>query len=1246
LPAIRTAEIALDLADALTRAHRLGIIHRDLKPANVLLAGDGTPRLTDFGIAHVSSSPRLTESGVMVGTLDYVSPEACEGEPLDERIDIWSFGVMLYQMLAGELPFKGQSIGARLAAILNQPTPDLAGRCPGVPDALANLVYRMLEKDQRRRIPSVRLVGAELEALLKGWDAATPATPPMPIPIVLGVEEPPVRPVFVARERELAQLERFLHAALAGRGQVVFITGDAGQGKTALIQEFAWHAQSAHPDLVVAGGNCNAQTGIGDPYLPFREILALLTGDVEPLWAARAISQGQVRRLRHLFPHAIQTLVEAGPDLIDLFVPGTALVRRAGAFAQQPIPAELLTRLEDLVTRKAAAPGSPDLQQSTLFERYTRVLRVLASHCPLLLVLDDLQWADGGSTSLLFHLGRRLEGCPILIVGAYRPAEVAQGRAGERHPLEAVVNELKRLQGDIEIDLEQAENLQFVRALLDAEPNCLGDGFCQTLYHQTRGHPLSTVELLRDMQERGDLVRDTQGRWVEGPALDWETLPARVEAVVAERLRRLPEDACELLQVASVEGETFTAEVVAHVLGLDERQVLRWLRKLDREYRLVSAREVQRIEGKRLSIYRFWHILFQRYLYNSLSPGERVYRHEDVGLALEALYGEKTREIVVRLARHFQEAGIAEKAIDYLSRAGDQARALYAHDEAIDHYRRALPLLRERGEHEQAARTLMKLGLTHHSAFDFREACRAYEEGFALWQQAGQPRQVPSPSSFAAPHALRVDWNDPATLDPTRAWDLYSACVIDQLFSGLVETGPEMGVTPDVARSWEVLESGRKYLFHLRDDARWADGTPLTAADFAYAWRRVLEPTANSDNASLLYDIRGARAFHQGAASGADGLGISTPDDRTLVVELERPTGYFPYLLAHHVSFPIPRHIVEAHGEEWAAAGSLVGNGPFQLETWQPGQALVLVRNPDYHGRLGGNVHRVELSLVAECAAQLQSYQAGELDIFNLGGLPPLDRDWTRQKHAGEYVSAPSLGTMYVGFDVSRPPFDDPEVRRALILAIEREHLAGVVMKGYYFPATGGLIPPGMPGHSPDIGLPYDPDGARDTLARAGHPAGRGLAPVDLLTFRSLQPHAEAIVTHWQKTLGLEIEWQAMDYGLFVERMDRDPPCMFLTGWTADYPDPDNFLRVSPVRRYARWQNRTYADLVESARQVNDQAERLELYRQADRILIQEAVVMPLAYMRRHLLVKPWIKKLPMSPIKHWFWKDVVIDPH
>jgi ABC-type oligopeptide transport system substrate-binding subunit len=1013
------------------------------------------------------------------------------------------------------------------------------------------------------------------------------------------------------------------------------------------MAEFARRAQVAHAELMVASGNCSAYSGVGDPYLPFRDVMGMLTGDVERAWAAGAITREHACRLWSLTPHTAQTLADEGPDLIDVFVSGSGLVRRATAGA--PGGANWLPRLQDLMERERAGRG--DLEQPQLFEQYTQVLRALAARGPLLLTLDDLQWADTASINLLFHLGRRLGGSRILILAAYRPSEVALGRSsGDRgeerqHPLEPVITELKRLFGDIQLDMGRpalAEDREFVDAFLDTQPNRLGEEFRQALFRRTRGHPLFTVELLRDMQERGDLIQDEAGRWAEGPALAWGALPARVEAVIEGRIGRLRGELREILTVASVEGEDFTAQVVARVQKADERGLVHRLsRELVKRHRLVGERGSRQVGARRLHLYRFRHSLFQQHLYNGLGEMERELLHGEIGAALEALYGEGCQEMAAQLAWHFAQAGESEKAIEYLLQAGDQARELYAYQEAIHHYQRALAFLKERDEHERAARTLMKLGLTYHIVLDFRRARQAYQEGFTLWQRAGE--MEPAAPLPPPPHAFRVSWDDPLTLDPSMADDGSSSGVIEQLFSGLVELSPEMDVVPDVARSWEVLEDGRKYVFHLRDDVRWSDGTPVTAGDFEYAWKRVLDPATGSPNANLLYDVKGARAFHRGEAGRVD-VGVRALDEVTLVVELEEPTGYFLHLLACcHATYPVPRHVVEAHGGGWAEVGNIVTNGPFRLEACQPGKSIVLLRNREYHGRFAGNVERVELCLTLDRSALIEMYDADGLDA--LGLLLPEEIDRARRLYAGEYITVPFPWTHSVEFDVSRPPFDDPRVRRAFVLAADRETLADVVLRGYFSPATGGFVPPGMPGHSAGIGLPYDPDQARQLLAEAGYlkESSRDFPVVDLLaTLReSVCAYLQA---QWRENLGVEIKLEMVEWSVFYDRLDKEPPHVFIGGWIADYPDPDNFLRVATSKHL--WRNEAYESLVEEARQVTDHGERMKLYGQADRILVEEAPLMPISYMRLHLLVKPWVRKYPTPAFGGPFWKNVIIEPH
>ena len=563
-------------------------------------------------------------------------------------------------------------------------------------------------------------------------------------------------PVFVARERELSQLEVFLDRALAGQGQVCFVTGEAGAGKTALITEFARRAQESHADLLVASGLCNAQTGASDPYLPFREVLGLLTGDVDARLTHGGMTQENAARLQDFLRVSGQALVDLGPDLIDVLVPGVSLATRAGTFLVEK--AGWLDRLEELQRGKHAAPGdtsaalSIGLEQSRIFEQTPNVLRAPAAQQPLLLVLDDLHWVDVSSVDLLFHLGRSIDKSRILLVGTYRPSEVTLGRAGQRHPLDKVLAETKRYSGDVWVSLgpaEPDESRQFVDALVDVEANRLDQGFRTALYQQTEGHALFVVELLRNLQERGDLVQDKMGRWVAGPALDWDALPVKVEGVIEERVGRLEEELRAVLTVASVEGEDFTAEVVARVRAVDERGLVQQLSgELDKQHRLVGAQGIQRVGRQRLSVYRFRHNLFQKYIYNSLDEVERAYLHEDVGNVLEELYGDETSEIAGQLARQYQAAGLVEKAVEYLHQAGTRAMRLFAYQEALAHFTRGLELLADQPNGVEHTRQELKLQialgdvLAVIKGYSAHEVEQTYARARELCRQLGNPPEL------------------------------------------------------------------------------------------------------------------------------------------------------------------------------------------------------------------------------------------------------------------------------------------------------------------------------------------------------------------------------------------------------------------------------------------------------------------------------------------------------------------------
>ncbi len=551
--------------------------------------------------------------------------------------------------------------------------------------------------------------------------------------------------IAAGREPQLERLQAFFAKALLGSPQVVLLTGEAGVGKTKLVHEFCRQAQEVSDRLVVAWGEC--ATEHSRPYQPFVEILSLLTGDLSEKLSNRVVDNTNAERLKSIAVTAAETLVETGGDLIGILVPGAALLNRVVSTMAKALKVAWISKLKKQVEQPASREGFKPEQFS---EQFSRVILHLAAKVPLILALDDLHWADNASLEMFFYLARRLQQqagtVPLLLLGTYRQAEIRTDRDGARHPLERIVRELRRYWPDCEIDLDQAVGAStgrsFVDAFLDTEPNRLDEEFRSFLVRRTGGHPLFTVEIVRMLRERGMLVKASDGYWITGRPIAIAELPDSVEAVIEQRIDRLEQQLRDILTCGSVEGEQFTAEIVARVRQIEELHLAEQLNdELEKRYSLVISDAEMRAPQKRLHTYRFMHALFQHYLYGRLSGMQRQQLHRAVGEGLEELYGARASAIAVQLARHFDLAYEDEKAIKYSLLAADQAAALFANADAIRHYLSAREII-ARGETDRKreeyyiARSLARLfSLQGLQAGQSAETVRMLELAQALGQK-------------------------------------------------------------------------------------------------------------------------------------------------------------------------------------------------------------------------------------------------------------------------------------------------------------------------------------------------------------------------------------------------------------------------------------------------------------------------------------------------------------------------------
>ena len=506
-------------------------------------------------------------------------------------------------------------------------------------------------------------------------------------------------------------------------------------------------------------------------------------------------------------------------------------------------------------------------------------------------------------------------------------------------------------------------------------------------------------------------------------------------------------------------------------------------------------------------------------------------------------------------------------------------------------------------------------------------------------------RETRSEAADADQTLLLGNGAEPEDLDPQIVTIYTDQNILLALFEGLTAIDETTSAAvPGAAQSWEASPDRLAWTFHLRPGLRWSNGEPLVASDFVASWRRILSPGLGSEYAYLLYPVRGAEEFNKGRSKDPESIGVSAPDDRTVRIELASPTPYLPTLVAQPPWFPVnPRVIarfgpMDRRGTAWTRPGNLVGNGPFTLEEWKPNARITVVRSEAYWNAAAVGLRRIRFFPIENPDAEERAFRAGELHITY--SIPVARLDAYRRDDPRVLRVDPFLLTSFLRFNTRRAPFSDARVRLALSLAIDREAIANRVLSGAYPPAHA-ITPPGCGGYTARASVGFDPARARELLALAGFPGGKGLGSfeVQLRNDGVQQPMMEAIQAMWKKELGVDASLAVLEQKTWVQNQQDLGYGVSTSVWGADFIDPVTFLDLFVTgggNNWTGWGDREYDALIAAARGEASDAARMEDFQKAEAILLERGPVAPIYHGAHAYLIRPEVRG----------WKPALLGYH
>ena len=683
--------IGMDVCSALQYAHSEKVLHRDIKPENVMITKEGTAKLMDFGLAKMIGQPKVTQEGVIVGTVAYVAPEVALGKSVDVRSDLYSFGAVLYEALSGKPPFQGDDpIKVIFGHIHDIPAP-LGKLNSKVPQALADCVMKLLEKEPEKRYRSAEDLFKTMREISEGFLRETLVPTHKP-----GIVVPVPRPIagreiqLIDRVEEMNLLRQAVDRAVRGEGGLIFLWGEAGIGKTRLTRELRAYARLR--GMQVLYGRCPAlfrMDGV-PPYVLWSEVL--------------------------------RDYLEAGSP--------EQLYRVVGFY-----PAEVAKLVPELKQRLAAIPQSlpisPEHERDRLFEAVSQFIINVSKEGPLLVVLDDLQWTDQTSLLLMHYLARGIYKTPLLLLGAYRETDI-----DEKHPLSPVLTELNRerlLQSVLLRRMPFNDVSEMIRRILEQDE--VPKEFCKLVYEKTRGNPFFVEEIVKSLREEEVIYRE-EDKWKFKEVSKIE-FPKTVKGIIKARISRLDDECQNILTMASFVGNDFTFEALCGVTGIEENKLLELMEKLLK----TGLVKESVIRGE--DIYCFADVIVRDVVHEEVSHLRHNKLHNSVGNALEKVYDKNIEQHFGELAYHFLEGGDKDKALQYFLKAGEKAQKVYAHNEAFSYIQHALELLEEKENNlEQKVKITENLGDLKAWMGEVDASMGYWNKSLTLWNKLGDKKNI------------------------------------------------------------------------------------------------------------------------------------------------------------------------------------------------------------------------------------------------------------------------------------------------------------------------------------------------------------------------------------------------------------------------------------------------------------------------------------------------------------------------